>query len=264
MKAELSQVKSSLQAAGDEGAEAVALRVKVRSLEDKIVLLERLMEEGKTRQDSTIESKELLIRNLEREVASSAAQIDKLQGQLASLENELSTVNAELDVRRGDHGSQHEVMKRRLSDYEDKMAGLRSEVEGLKGQRDDYETAISSLEETNAALSSQVKALSLSSSEARGRLVDLQQLVHRQEQQLESLQGPTSSHARVRDLEASVYRAQQQMSSLQGELASVSEERAVLVEELREREEELMGAEGKISVLRAEVNRLTNFDHAFS
>lgn len=87
-------------------------------------------------------------------------------------------------------------------------------------------------------------------------------MVHRQEEQLESLQGPTSSHARVRDLEAAVYRAQQQISGLQKGLSLLEEEKSSLVNELREREEELMGAEGKVTVLRAEVNRLSNFDHA--
>ena len=92
--------------------------------------------------------------------------------------------------------------------------------------------------------------------------MELQQLVHRQEEQLESLQGPASSHVRVRDLEAAVYRSQQQIAGLQKQLAALEDERGSLAHELSEREEELMGAEGKISVLRAEVNRLSNFDHA--
>ena len=262
MKEELSKVKAALLAAGDEGAEAAMLRVRAKALEDKIDLLERLMDQSKGRHEAEILSKESLVHRLEREASISATQINKLQQQVALLENELSAATSELDARRGEQGSQHEVMKRRLSDYEEKMVAVRSEVEELKGQRDDYEAAISSLEEINSALSAQVNALSLSSSESRSRIMELQQLVHHQEEQLESLQGPTSSHARVRDLEANIYRAQQQISLLQQQLALVEEERAGLMNELREREEELMGAEGKISVLRAEVNRLTSFDHA--
>ena len=45
VKEELARAKGALTAAGDEGADAAALRVKARSLQDKTDLLEQLMEQ---------------------------------------------------------------------------------------------------------------------------------------------------------------------------------------------------------------------------
>jgi hypothetical protein len=46
VKEELARAKEALKAAGDEGADAAALRVKARSLQDKTDLLEQLMEQA--------------------------------------------------------------------------------------------------------------------------------------------------------------------------------------------------------------------------
>ena len=55
--------------------------------------------------------------------------------------------------------------------------------------------------------------------------------------------------------------AQQQIAALQAQVASSGHEKDRLVEELKEREEELMGAEGKIAILRREVHRLMSLDN---
>ena len=196
------------------------------------------------------------------EAAAAKAQLTKLQGEAAQLHNDLAVAQAEVERRRAQPStSDHEVLRRRLADVEEKLAIGVGEVEELRRQRNEYEEAIGGLDELNQGLQVQVDALTQAHGLVSGQVSELQSQLEQSQKQLEILSGPASSHARIRELEAGVFRAQAQVATLTAQVAAAEGERERLVEELKEREEELMGAEGKIAILRREVHRLMSLDN---
>jgi hypothetical protein len=70
-----------------------------------------------------------------------------------------------------------------------------------------------------------------------------------EQQELEAFSGPSSNHTRVRELEAVVHRSEEASRALQEQLGQAAQAQAAMRAELQEKDEELMGLEGKVSVL---------------
>ncbi|GAX85115.1 hypothetical protein CEUSTIGMA_g12535.t1 [Chlamydomonas eustigma] len=273
---EILRIQTQLEQLEADSADSVALRVKSTAVEAKFE--QQQAELASVRAEYELEKRKLFIQIdiLKKDCTAAAAQIAQLQGETAQLQNESARARSELDRRRSQpSASEFEVMKRRVVDYEEKLVILHSDVESLSQQRNEYEEAIGSLDELNQAMQTQVdnltkeretavtqvRELQLSLTEAKHQVAELQKSQDQKRKQLEVFQAvPPGSQGRVRELEVSLFRAQQQVSALQEKLSISEAEKEQLEEEIKEREEELMGAEGKIAILRREVQRLTSLD----
>eukprot|EP00798_Chlamydomonas_sp_ICE-L_P007227 gene7227-335_t len=144
-----------------------------------------------------------------------------------------------------------------LRDLEEKLSIKETEVVDLRDMLTEYEGAIGLLEQelqgAQAKGQSAARDVGRLQSELRSSAARCTQL----EGALTALKGQTNrDDGRVVEMEAELRHTQQQVVALSEKLSVGKSENGRLMYKLREKEGELMQADGKVQVLRAEVHRL--------